>query len=712
MNRRGLLFGGAALGAMASLPAMARVAAPVTPRRPVRISQLGRERIDPYAWLKPANWKEVWRDPSVLDPKILAWLKRENAYCDAELAPTRGLQATLARRMRARLAPDAETPPMQIGDFAYRTRFAPGAQYPQHLRRRLPDGPEEVLLDEPARRAGHGFYRAIDAGPTPDQRYFVWAEDVTGAEKYVIQVKDLATGEIKAGPADAFGTFAVTPDSAWLFWTWRDASSRPRRIYRRPLTGGPDVLVYEETDPGFLLTVEASNSGRFLQIRAWNDVTSEVRLIDASRPDQLSAPLSPRESGHLYSVEDWGAELVILTNSGRALDFKLMRAPIEAPQRANWRDWIGETRGRTLVEIRAFADHLARVERVEGNRAVVIRDRQDRDLRVAMEEPAYVLKLEPSPYASGALRITYESPRTPPTWMSVDLRTGRRTRLAAQATPNYDPALYVVRRIRAPAADGALVPITLLHRKDLPPGARAPLLLTGYGSYGADFETGFSIANLALVDQGFVWAAAHVRGGSEKGRAWFEAARALKKKVSFSDFLSCADHLVAERLTGAGRIVLYGFSAGGLMTGVALNERPELFGACIGQAPFVDMLNTMSDATHPLVPLTRPVWGDPLSDPKAYDYIASYSPYENVRRQPYPPVLATTAVGDDRVGFWEPAKWIAALRAKSTSGAPMLLHTELRGAHVGRAGRFDEIEDEARMYAFAAWAVGRGRRGI
>jgi oligopeptidase B len=323
-----------------------------------------------------------------------------------------------------------------------------------------------------------------------------------------------------------------------------------------------------------------------------------------------------------------------------------------------------------------------------------------------MDEPAWLLKLEPSPYPSADLRITYESPRTPPTWMSIDLASGRRSVLAVQATPHYDPDLYVLRRLHAPAADGAQVPITVLHRKDLAADGRAPLLLTGYGSYGADFETGFSIFDLALVDQGFVWAAAHVRGGSEKGRAWFEAARALNKKVSFSDFLACAEHLIAERLTAKGRIVLHGFSAGGLMTGVALNERPELFGACIGQAPFVDMLNTMSDATHPLVPLTRPVWGDPLSDPKAYDYIASYSPYENVRPQAYPPVLATTAVGDDRVGFWEPAKWIAALRARSTSAAPMLLHTELRGAHLGRAGRFDEIEDQARMYAFAAWAVG------
>jgi oligopeptidase B len=235
-------------------------------------------------------------------------------------------------------------------------------------------------------------------------------------------------------------------------------------------------------------------------------------------------------------------------------------------------------------------------------------------------------------------------------------------------------------------------------------------MLTGYGAYGASYETGFSIPNLSLVDRGWVWAVAHVRGGSEKGRGWFEQARALKKKTSFTDFIACAEHLIAEGCTRQRRIVLHGFSAGGLLTGAALNMRPDLWGGCIGQAPFVDMLNTMSDATHPLVPLTRPVWGDPLSDPAAYDYIAGYSPYENVSAQAYPPVLATTAIGDDRVGFWEPAKWIAALRARSTSGAPMLLHCEMSGGHVGAGGRFDEYAQIARMYAFAIWALEPGRR--
>ncbi|HET8613110.1 MAG TPA: prolyl oligopeptidase family serine peptidase, partial [Sphingomonas sp.] len=291
-----------------------------------------------------------------------------------------------------------------------------------------------------------------------------------------------------------------------------------------------------------------------------------------------------------------------------------------------------------------------------------------------------------------------------------DLATGARKQLAAETIPSgFDPNAYVVKRLHARASDGAQVPITVLHAKATPLDGSAPLLLTGYGAYGYSFETGFSLPLMSLIDRGWIWAVAHVRGGSEKGWRWFEAARRFTKKTSFTDFIACAEALIASRHTRPRRIVTHGYSAGGLLVGAALNMRPDLWGGVIGQAPFVDMLNTMSDASHPLVPLTRPVWGDPLHDPKAYDYILSYSPYDNVRPQPYPSVLATTAVGDDRVGYWEPAKWIAKLRALSTSGKPMLLHTEMAGGHQGAAGRYDEYAQMARMYAFAIWVLADDR---
>jgi oligopeptidase B len=615
------------------------------------------------------------------------------------------VQAALLAQMKARTAPDLETPPRIAGEFAYLTRFAIGAQYPRHLRRPAAGGGETLLLDEAARAAGHAFFRIVGAGPSPDHQLFAWAEDVSGSEKYVIYLKDLAGGQVIEGPHDAFGTFVISPDSQWLFWTWRDAQSRPARIYRRPLRGGADVLVYEEADPAFLLTVTQASSGDYLFIRSWNDVTSEVRLIEARAPQAPPRLIAAREAGHIYSLEHWNDRFVVLTNSGGAVDFKLMQAPLDKPERGDWRPWIDEQRGRTVIDVRAFAGRLVRVVRIEGNSSLLIRHPGGQDMSIRFDEPAYVLGLEPSAYRSRTLRLTYESPSTPKTWYDVDILDGGRKTVAVQPVPAYDRNRYEVRRLHARAADGAEVPITLLCRKGQALDGKAPLMLTGYGSYGADYDPGFSIPNLSLVDHGWVWAAAHVRGGSEKGRDWFEQARQLKKKISFTDFIACAEHLIGERYTAKGRICLHGFSAGGLLTGAALNLRPDLFGACIGQAPFVDMLNTMSDATHPLVPLTRPVWGDPLADPAAYDYIAGYSPYENVAAKPYPPVLATTAIGDDRVGFWEPAKWIAALRERSTSGAPMLLHTEMAGAHAGAGGRFDEMAQIARMYGFAIWAL-------
>lgn len=713
MKRRTLLgLIGAAFSPLSS-PAATGATPPVTPKRPLRIEQLGRVRIDDYAWLKPANWKAVWRDSRRLDPDIRAYLAREDAYATAVLAPAAPIEARLLAAMKARLGPDAQTPPLVDGPWAYLTRFAPGAQQPRWMRRAATGGAETLLVDLQARAAGHAYFNAQNAAHSPDHGLFAWAEDVTGAEKYQILLRDLASGVLIEGPREAYGDFAFSADGQWLFWTWRDAASRPAKVYRRLARGGPDTLVYEEKDPGFLLHVGASNSGRWLFLRSWNDVTSEVRLVDAHAPQTAPTLVEPRTPGHLYSLEHWRGRFVILTNADGAEDFKLMTAPEADPGRAKWREWRAHQPGRTIIDMRAFADAFLRVERVEGNPTLVFTTAEEADgadMPVTFDEAAYVLALQPSPYDGRAVTVTYESPRRPKAWLSLDLASGARTTLAE---PPLTAALgaehYELKRLHARAADGAEVPITVLHRKGLALDGRAPLMLTGYGAYGYSYETVYSIPNLALVDQGWVWAAAHVRGGSEKGRGWFEQARRLRKTISFSDFIDCAEALVGAGYTAKGRIVAHGYSAGGLLVGAAANLRPDLWGAVIGQAPFVDMLNTMSDATHPLVPLTRPVWGDPLSDPAAYDCIAGYSPYENVAAAVYPPVLATTAISDDRVGFWEPAKWIAALRAKA-SGGPMLLSVQMSGGH-GGGGRLAELALAARMYAFAIWAVARAGRG-
>jgi oligopeptidase B len=593
------------------------------------------------------------------------------------------------------------SPPIPDGPWAYYTRFAPGAEQPVYLRKPRNGGVEQVLLDAAERARGKPYLAIRNATHSPDHRLFAWAEDSSGSEKFTIRLKDLASGEIITGPADAFGDFAFSADGKYLFWIWRDPNSRPRRLYRRLARGGPDTLVYEEVDPGFLLEVSSSASGDWLFVRSFNDVTSEVGIVDARQPQAEPVLVAPRRIGIDYAIEHWRDRFVMRTNADGAEDFELMWAPVGSPT-GPWHPWVPYRSGRTITELHPRAADFAWLERVEGNLHIMVcgLDGVPRE-PVQFTEAAYVVAVQPSDYTGNALWITIESPRMPPQWRRCDLTTGQQITFTSAETAAQ--ARYVLKRLHARAADGAMVPVTVLHASDTRLDGSAPLLLTGYGAYGYSYETKYSAPVLALVDRGWIWAVAHVRGGSEKGRAWFEAARQLKKKTSFTDFISCAEMLIDTRHTQSKRIAIHGFSAGGLLIGAASNMRPDLWSAVIGQAPFVDMLNTMSDATHPLVPLTRPVWGDPLSSPAAYDYIASYSPYENVRAQPYPATLATTAIGDDRVGFWEPAKWIATLRRHSTSGKPMLLHTETAGGHQGASGRFDELVEMARMYAFAIW---------
>ena len=675
----------------------------MTPRIPKRIEQLGRVRIDDYSWLKPTNWKEVWRDPTALDPKILAYLEEEDRYCNAVLSSTEQLQAQLVAEMKARTPQRIETPPIDDGQWSYFTRFVPGAQHPQFMRRPREGGPPVVLLDADQRASGLKFLNIRNPAHSPDHRLFAWAEDTTGAEKFDIRVKELATGRVlPGGPVDAFGQFAFSADAQYLFWTWRDPNSRPTRLYRRLARGGPDTLVYEERDPGFLMEIAASASGDYLFVTSRNDVTGEVRIIDAHKPLSEPVLVATRRAGIDYSVEHWRDRFVMRTNANGAEDFKLAWSSVASPT-GPWKPWIAHRSGRTITDLYPRAGLFSWLERVEGNLHIMVASEDGLPREpVEFSEAAYKLGVQPTGYAHDSLLVTIESPRMPPQWIECDLRTGAMKVIASEVAPGTrGREAYVLKRCEAKSADGAMIPVTIFHAKSTKLDGNAPLLLTGYGAYGYSYEIDYSAPLLSLVDRGWIWAVAHVRGGSEKGQEWFKAALQLKKKTSFKDFISCAEMLIATRHSRAKRIAIHGFSAGGLLVGAANNMRPDLWSAVIGQAPFVDMLNTMSDATHPLVPLTRPVWGDPLSDPAAYDYIASYSPYENVRRQNYPALLATTAIGDDRVGFWEPAKWVATLRRHTTSRMPILLHTETSGGHQGAPGRFDELTQLARIYAFA-----------
>ena len=686
---------------------------PTAERRPERVEQLGRTRIDDYAWLKDKNWQKVMRDPGVLRPDVRAHLDAENAYTKAQLASTEDLQAELFAEMRGRIKEDDSSVPAPDGVYDYYVRYAHGAQHPVYARRpRGQDGPEEVLLDADAAADGKAFFDVGAAEHSDDHALFAYALDEQGSEYFRIEVKDLATGELLPDPvSSSTGAFAISPDSAWLFWVWRDENGRPAKIFRRPVRGGEDVLVYAEPDGGMFLSVGVTQSRGYILIGAGNHETSEVRLIPASDPAAEPKVVEPRREGVRYELEHWGDRFVVLTNADGAVDYKLCWADEENPSKPGWRDWIAHQPGRFLAGMVAHRDWFVRLERVDANNRIVITARDDlAEHTVGFEEEAYALSVDGGyEYDTSTLRFTYQSPTTPRSTYDYDMVRRERTLRKVQDVPSgHDPAAYVARRLHAVAPDGESVPITVLMKADTPLDGAAPLLLYGYGAYGIAMEPGFSIRSLSLVDRGWIWAIAHVRGGTEKGWGWFLDGRAEKKINTFTDFIACAEHLHATGHGAADRTVAYGGSAGGMLMGAIANLRPELWAAIIAAVPFVDVLNTMSDADLPLTPPEWPEWGDPITDAAAYDRIASYSPYDNVREAPYPAVLATGGLSDPRVTYWEPAKWIARLRAHTTSGRPCLLKINMEAGHGGASGRFDYLKEVALDYAFALWAVARG----
>ncbi len=685
---------------------------PVTAKEPKRIVQLGRVRVDEYAWLKDPKWKEVWQNPATLNPKIKAHLEAENAYAEKVLTPTLPLQKRLFAEMSARSDADESAPPVPDGPWLYFNRFPAGAQHPSWYRqRRDGQGGNQLLLDGEARAKGRAYFNIVNAIHSPDQKLFAWAEDAHGSEKFQIFVKDLKTDDVPPNSAqNAFGDFVFSPDSQWIFWVWRDENSRPVKVFRRPARGGDDVLVYEEHDPAFLMAIGCTAAKSFVTIRSWNAETSEVRLIPAGAPTAAPRIVEPRTQGLVYSVEDWKDNFVILTNADGAVDFKLMWADRGDPSRRSWRAWVPYRPGRFITGMQPFQDYFVRVERVDANALLIVTRAKDlAEHTIEFDESAYAAALtKEQEYESSSLRYIYQSPRQPKQWTDYDMKTNRGVVLKTQgAGAGFEKNKYIVERLFASADDGARVPITVLRGRETKLDSSAPLLMYGYGSYGDFVEPEFSGPNLSLIDRGWVYAIAHVRGGSAKGWSWFLEARRLHKKRTFTDFISCAESLIHSGYGRKGGIVIHGFSAGGLLVGAVNNMRPDLWAGVIAQAPFVDMLNTMSDATLPLVPLTRPDWGDPLVDKKVYDYIASYSPYENVKPQRYSPVLATTSVADDRVGYWEPAKWIAKLRDCDTAHEPKILRVEMEGGHGGAAGRLAELHQTALFYSFAIWAVTR-----
>ncbi|WP_315765755.1 MULTISPECIES: S9 family peptidase [unclassified Bradyrhizobium] len=686
--------------------------APVAPRRPHSFTRHGITVADDYAWLKDANWQEVLHDPSQLDADIRRYLEAENTYAESVLGHTAPLQKKLVAEMRGRIKEDDSSVPSPDGPYAYFRKFREGGQHEMFGRMPRNGGAEQIALDGDELAKGHDYFKFGGSRHSYDHKLVAWSADINGSEYFSIRVRDWESCKDHDDLVEETdGGVVWTLDCKSFFYVKLDDNHRPMQVWRHRLgtAQADDVLVYEEHDTGWFTHVHESTSGRFCVIAGGDHETSEQRLIDLANPDAPPRLVAARQSGVQYSIADRGDELLILTNADDAIDFKIVTAPLASPERANWRDLIPHRAGVYVLDHDLYAGHLVRLERANALPSIVIRDlTSGEEHAIAFDEAAYSLDAMGSyEFDTTTLRFSYSSMTTPSEVYDYDMVTRTRTLRKRQEIPSgHNPADYVTTRIMAKAHDGAEVPISLLRRRDFVQDGKAPLLLYGYGSYGHAIPASFNVNRLSLVDRGFVYAIAHIRGGTDKGWGWYLDGKREKKPNSFEDFISCARALIAANYTSEKRIVGHGGSAGGMLMGAVANRAGALFAGIVAEVPFVDVLNTMLDDTLPLTPPEWPEWGNPIESEKDFRAILSYSPYDNVAAKPYPAILAMAGLTDPRVTYWEPAKWIARLRATMTSGGPVLLRTNMGAGHGGASGRFNRLDEVAIVYAFALWAVG------
>ncbi|ULJ70581.1 S9 family peptidase [Rhizobium gallicum] len=691
---------------------------PSAAKKPVSDTRHGITRSDDYAWLRADNWQAMFKDPSILDPEIRRHLEAENTYMNAATEDTKPLQKTLFAEMRGRIKEDDSSVPMKDGAHAYGTFFVTGGEQPRYFRiPRDGDVKDEtirtVLLNGDKEAVGRSYFRLAGLDHSTDHSRAIWGYDDRGSEFFTLRVRDLATGEDMPDVIENTGGGGVwAPDGKSFFYSALDENHRPSKVFHHIIGTPPseDRLVYEEKDAGFFMSVGGSLLDDFIFIDIHDHETSEYRLV--STKDLTAEPklVAKRQEGIEYTLTEGGDVFYILTNDGGAKDFKIMEAPVDNPAKESWREVVPHKPGTLIINHMAYARHLLWLERKDGLPQIIIRDRKTgEEHAIAFAEEAYSLGLQgAAEYDTDVIRFSYSSMTTPSQLYDYNMTTRERTLLKTQEVPSgHNPDDYVTRRVFAPAWDGEQVPVTLLYRKDTPLDGSAPCLLYGYGAYGISIPAGFNTNCLSLADRGFVYAIAHIRGGKDKGFAWYENGKMAFKTNTFKDFIAAADYLNQQKFTSYAKIVAEGGSAGGMLMGAVANMAPEKFAGIIAAVPFVDVLNTMLDDSLPLTPPEWPEWGNPIESREDYEQIASYSPYDNISEKAYPPILALGGLTDPRVTYWEPAKWVAKLRDKTTSAAPILLKTNMDAGHGGAAGRFQRLEEIAFEYAFAIKVVGK-----
>jgi len=673
---------------------------PLARKEPKAIELHGDKRIDNYFWL---------RDKS--SPEVIKYLEDENKYTEEQLADTKPLQEKIYKEIVSRIRETDMGVPMKRDDYFYYTRTEQGKNYPIYCRKKgSVNGAEEILLDANQLAAGQKYFQMGIYSVSPDHKILAFGTDVKGDEEFVVRFKDLATGDLLPGQLErvTYG-FAWANDNKTVFYTVMDEARRPFKVFRYQLgqkqTDAHEV--FHEKDQRFTVNISRSHSNAYIFLSVDSATTSEVHFVKADTPADGFTVLYPRQQDIEYQVIHHDAEFFVrVSDTGK--NFRLVRVPVNNPDKKNWQEVLPHRREVMLEGVDAFKDHLLVMERDRGLINLRIRKfSTGAEHFVQFPEPAYTV----SPggyveYDTNILRFTYSSLVTPSSVFDYNMDTKtRELKKQQEVLGGYDPAKYVSERLNASASDGTKIPISIVYRRGLKKDGANPALLNGYGSYGIPSDPGFSSARLSLLDRGFVFAIAHIRGGGDLGKYWHEDGRMLKKRNSFTDFIAAAEYLIKEKYTQPSKLAIIGGSAGGLLMGAVTNMRPDLFGAVVAKVPFVDVLNTMMDATLPLTVGEYEEWGNP-ADQKFYSYMRSYSPYDNLESQRFPNMLVTAGLNDPRVSYWEPAKWVAKLRTLKKGDSLLVLKTNMGAGHFGESGRYNQFKEAAFDYAFIIKALG------
>ncbi len=668
---------------------------PVAEKRDTALVNHDHTRIDPYYWM---NDRE--------DPDVISYLEAENEYLEAKLDHTRPLQEELFIEMRGRIKEDEKSAPFYDNGYFYYTRYEEGGEYPIYCRRKgSMDAPEEIMLDVNELAEPHSFYRVGTYDISLDNRWMAFTVDTVGRRQYTIMVKDLGTGEISGtGISQAGGDVVWAADNQTFFFTSIDPHTlRYEKINRFNMHHDevPEVVYTEGDETFYYIGVSRSKDDRYMMINANSTLSNEIRILPADDPDGAFEVFQPRERDLRYSVESFNGKFYVLTNY-EAKNFRLMETSHAATGKDNWQEVIAHRDDVLLENIELFDSFLVLQERERGLRQMRIINKVSGESHyLPFEEEAYTAHIGVNrEMSTPVLRYNYTSLTTPNTTYDYNMETGDQQMVRQQEVlGGFDPDDYVTRRYYATARDGVEVPVTLVHRRGIEPGGNNPLLLYAYGSYGSSADPRFNINLLSLLDRGFVYAIAHVRGGQELGRQWYDDGKLLNKKNTFNDFIDCAEFLVDQGYSVPERLFARGGSAGGLLIGAVVNDRPDLFRGVIAAVPFVDVVTTMLDESIPLTTAEYDEWGNP-NDPEYYEYMLSYSPYDNVRAQDYPHMLVTSGLHDSQVQYWEPTKWVARLRDYHTGDQDILLYTNMEAGHGGASGRFRRLRELAMEYAF------------